>query len=155
MWEVLLTDRELFSKITQINSQLLCGPCWLKNICCHFTELNNEKKIIWDEEFEYFEATTDRTSTETGVLHQAVLLYSCSPIAKIHKKYLWISLIVANLYFNNYSMQLYQKMKSLRAFFKVSIHRCRRTVVVNNYVKLLHHGKKFNEKHAKLETNER
>ena len=129
VWEVLLTDRELFSKITQINSQLLCGPCWLKNICCHFTELNNEKKIIWDEEFEYFEATTDRTSTETGVLHQAVLLYSCSPIAKIHKKYLWISLIVANLYFNNYSMQLYQKMKSLRAFFKVSIRRCRRTVV--------------------------
>ena len=53
-------------------------------------------------------------------------------------------------------MQLYQKMKSLRAFSRyLFADTGERWLPVNNYAKLLHNWKKFNEKHTKLETIER
>ena len=52
------------------------------------------------------ELKTDRTSSEIGVLDQAVLLSICSRVAKIIKKYLWMNLILVSLQDN--ILQLYQ-----------------------------------------------
>ena len=84
------------------------------------------------------ELTTDRTSSEIGVLDQAVLLSICSRVAKIIKKYLWMNLILVNL--QDDILQLYQKIKFLLAFSGCLFTDAGQGwLSVNSYVKLLHH----------------